>query len=563
MSWQLHLLDGNAEPTQIDIDTAIFIGRDPQCDVRLFDEACSRFHLRLQPDGSGIRLEDLQSRNGSWLDDRRINDERCHSDGILKIGESRFVLQDPTGSQARTAVLSDQGQSLQVTTVSRQSAASETIPRLVAQLPSADLPQRGQALLQALPSLLDFDQAGIVLRGEQLAGLLPGRLARRLAGGETTRLLRLGAELAGQTVAAAAIGSAITAPLGDAHLILCRDVEHDAFSPKDLNDLQALTQLAGPGFRLPEAAPDLGIIGQSPAIVALRTRIRRMARSDAAALITGESGSGKELIARALHACSGRADAAYVAVNCAALPESLFEAELFGHAKGAFTGAEQARTGLIRAADGGCLFLDEIGEMPLALQAKLLRFLEDGLVQGVGETKPQQVRLRVITATNRELQTEVDAGRFRADLFYRLDVLRLHSPALRERAEDLPRLAEHLLWQAAREHACEPPQLNPDAAACLQAAAWPGNVRQLQNTLIRALILAEAGQITPEHLELRPVTTSTTISSDQPFPTLAEFEAGHIQAALIRSQGNRSAAARLLGISRPTLRRKIEEYGLG
>ena len=221
-------------------------------------------------------------------------------------------------------------------------------------------------------------------------------------------------------------------------------------------------------------------------------------------MISGASGTGKELIANCLHQVSGRRAGPFIALNCAAVAASLFEAELFGHEKGAFSGADIARPGRIRAADGGTLFLDEVGELPLELQAKLLRVLQEGEVEPVGSAKPQKVNVRIISATNRALNELVEAGQFREDLFYRLDVLRIHSPDLSERMDDIPLLAEALLHRLAEQHGRPPPKLSKQAKASLSSYAWPGNVRQLANTLERAMVLADE-IIESEDLELFPI----------------------------------------------------------
>jgi len=315
---------------------------------------------------------------------------------------------------------------------------------------------------------------------------------------------------------------------------------------------------------LPAAGDDDGtaaLVGESPAMRELRKRLRRFAASDAPVLVTGASGTGKELVARAVHACSGRAGGPLVAVNCAALAANLIEAELFGHEKGAFTGADRARPGAFREADGGTLFLDEVGELAPELQPKLLRALERGEVVPVGATTPIAANVRVVAATNRDLRAAIDAGEFREDLFYRLDVLRLETPDLAARREDLPMLVTHLLHREAAAQGLPVPAIADDAMDLLRESDWPGNVRQLANTLARALALCDE-RIEPRHCELRPAEPASDPVVEGPLPTLAEVEARHVLATLDHCGWNKTRTAKMLGISRPTLLKKIADYGL-
>ncbi|HUD71099.1 MAG TPA: sigma-54 dependent transcriptional regulator, partial [Dongiaceae bacterium] len=244
-----------------------------------------------------------------------------------------------------------------------------------------------------------------------------------------------------------------------------------------------------------EAGRGRTLLGASPAMQALAATLRKVAPADAGVLVLGENGSGKELVARALHDGSPRRARPFVTVNCAAIPETLFESELFGHARGAFTGATEARRGKFQAADGGTLFLDEIGEVPLGLQPKMLRALESGEVERIGGRGPERVNVRVIAATNRDLESEVRAGRFRQDLYYRLLVVPIKVPALRDRADDIPLLAAHFLEVACRRNRVRPKRLGAGARALLDAHSWPGNVRELRNAMERAAILASSDVI--------------------------------------------------------------------
>lgn len=300
--------------------------------------------------------------------------------------------------------------------------------------------------------------------------------------------------------------------------------------------------------------PASEMIGNSPALQAVRRLIERVAPTDKPVLIEGETGTGKELAARAVQRASLRAGGPFVVINCAALPEHLVESELFGHERGAFTGAVATVPGLFEMADGGTLFIDEIGELPAPLQPKLLRVLEDGTLRRVGSTQQRRVNVRIIAATNRDLAEEVRLGNFREDLFYRIHVLSLQLPPLRDRRTDIPLLVAHFLpagWT-----------IEPDAQAALEQYSWPGNVRQLRNVLERAMILAEHQTITlddlPDDLQ-RPVSTADSPGGSA---HLAAVERAHVLNMLERCGGNKSEAARALGIPRRTLYRLLHRWGL-
>ncbi len=294
----------------------------------------------------------------------------------------------------------------------------------------------------------------------------------------------------------------------------------------------------------------------------LFVRAGRFAATDAPVVISGESGTGKEVVARTLHANSPRAEQSFVAVNVAALPDELLESELFGHARGAFTGAHQAKEGLFEAADGGTLFLDEIGELPLGLQAKLLRALQEGEIRRVGDTRPKQVDVRIVCATHRDLTELVREGAFREDLFYRLKVLSLRVPPLRDRREDILPLARGFL---AHERT-RARKFSPEAERILQRYAWPGNVRELQNAVKYAAALATEAVIDPKLLPdefLQSPRPAPEQESEAPVVqrTLAEVERAHVLAVVKACNGAMSEAARILGIGRNTLWRKLQQYG--
>lgn len=306
------------------------------------------------------------------------------------------------------------------------------------------------------------------------------------------------------------------------------------------------------------------IIGTSDALQKVFRLVEKVAKTTAGILIQGESGTGKELIAKAIHYNSFRADKPFLAVNCGALPESLLESELFGHTKGAFTGATFEKKGLFRAADGGTLFLDEIGEMPLNLQVKLLRALQEQEVLPLGASAPVKFDTRIIAATNKDLETEVRENRFREDLFYRLNVIEINLPPLRERREDIPLLVRHFIQKNARQHSTKEKRITNKAMAALVNFSWPGNIRELENAVERAFILSE-DEITLENLPPKIYEFNRDAfpmrDSEGLRPTLEEMERRYILEVLRSVDGEKAQAAHILGIDLSTLYRKLRKYG--
>jgi transcriptional regulator with PAS, ATPase and Fis domain len=311
------------------------------------------------------------------------------------------------------------------------------------------------------------------------------------------------------------------------------------------------------------------IVTASAACMALKQQARRAARTRAPVLIQGETGTGKELLAQAIHNASLRADKAFVAVNIAAIPETLLEAEFFGVAPGAYTGADRkGRDGKFRLADGGTLFLDEIGDMSLALQGKLLRVLEEGEFEALGSDRLVPVDVRIIAATSRDLQAEVSAGRYRADLYYRLNVVNLAMPPLRERLSDLPLLCEHMLESLCRDLGLPPREIAPEALDRLRLHPWPGNIRELRNVLERALMMSDAVALTLADLDAalktaEPLPPAAPPASLTLAEAIAEAERAAIRKSLLACGGNKARAAAELGISRTSLYEKIALLGLG
>ena len=313
-----------------------------------------------------------------------------------------------------------------------------------------------------------------------------------------------------------------------------------------------------------------GIIGMSEPMLAIFDAVRRIAPTDVSVLVTGESGTGKELIARAIHSKSSRSGGPFVPINCGAIPENLLESELFGHEKGSFTGAHATKAGKFETADHGTLFLDEIGELPPALQVKLLRFLQDQVVERVGGGAPIQVDVRVIAATNRNLEEMIAEKTFREDLFYRIDTVRISLPPLRERGDDILLLATRFLHRYSAEYSRGVKAFSREAIEAINSYSWPGNVRELDNRVMRAVIMSTSGQIRPSDLDIpsggggeRETGSAFDVAAGVPLKEARErLEKEMVIAALLRSSGNVSASAAELGVSRPTLHDLMKKHGI-
>ncbi len=346
--------------------------------------------------------------------------------------------------------------------------------------------------------------------------------------------------------------------------------------PLDINDLRNIVRSAlrvgtSPAAAVPAASTGTRqLLGESAAIQKVRVLIEKLARGQAPVYIHGESGTGKELAARLIHGLGPRADKPFVPVNCGAIPEQLMESEFFGHKKGSFTGAVQDKEGLFKAADGGTLFLDEVGDLPIPMQVKLLRAIQEKSVRPVGSQNEVRVDVRILSATHRDLLGLVREGRFRQDLYYRLNVIELVIPSLRARPEDIPVLAEHLSAKLTAGMASPPPTLSADALAALSRYDFPGNVRELENILERALTMCDGTEITAPDLQLPesdgagiPDGVATEINGSESLEEyLARVEETAIRDALDRSNQNKTAAAKLLGITFRALRYKLEKLGI-
>jgi Nif-specific regulatory protein len=580
------------------------IGRGLECAVVLTDPLCSRVHATLALVDHRWWVRDAESRNGTFVNDQRVDDAAVVEGSRIRVGSTEFIFHvgDPPPSSTENAARITQ------TLVRQQLVAAEADHYTAAALGNSPIAQELLVLYQltikllgssdpdevvrvALDLLRDRCRAAVVgfLWATETGQLRPKMVIPEEAASQVQLSERL-TELVcrqgravwidNQKVGATSdslqhFADAICVPLlhqtslrGALHIYR----EHDGFSQNEFQFVLSVanilvvalvrarreTNLAVDFQRLAAQSPGYDeMIGQSPPMLELKGRIDRLARATGCVLIRGESGTGKELVARAIQRHSPRAEQPMLSVNCAAIPADLIESQLFGHKAGAFTGADRDHIGYFQQADLGTLFLDEVGELPLEGQAKLLRILEGHPFLPVGSSKEVTVDVRVIAATNQDLETYVRQRRFREDLYYRLSVFELEVPPLRERGDDISLLIDAFLTHYGRQHGRPQLELSSAARHKLLAYHWPGNVRQLRNVMDSAVVLAGGGQIEPEDLGLRDSGGEAATSLN-----LEEMERRLIGEAMQRTGGNVVDAAKLLGIGRATLYRKLDEYGI-
>ena len=606
----LTILTGNRAGTNFPLDARrkTLIGRGTDCHISLPDPLCSRVHAILSYSPDGWTIRDSESRNGTMVNGQKIDEARVVDGNTIRVGSNEFEFHE---SEEPPTAKGDDPQLMQTIVQDMPIAVQESHEDSLAGLPSTDQVRELMLLYQlcikllgcgepnrvveiALDLLRKRTSASVVgfLSVNDEGGLEPKVVIPRDAANRVTLNQSL-TELVSQqghavwvanqssNEGAEALGhfaDAVCAPLvrrnaegeratvGAIHVYL----EDGRFRQSDFDFIisvanivaialvraRALTALQSEYQRLVDKSPGHDeLIGECAPMRDLKSKINRVARAPGCVLIRGESGSGKELVARAIHRASPRADRPMVSVNCAAIPHDLMESQLFGHKAGAFTGADRDHSGYFQQADLGTLFLDEVGEMTLEGQAKLLRILEGHPFLPVGATEEVRVDVRLIAATNQNLQKYVREKRFREDLYYRLSVFELHVPALRDRGEDVGLLVDYFLDHFRRQHGRPNLMLTEAARTKLLAYRWPGNVRQLRNVLDSAVVLADEDSVRPHDLALRD-----SGSSELETLRLDEWERRLITEALTRTGDNVPEAAKLLGIGRATLYRKIEQY---
>jgi len=610
---------------RLDISSDRFvIGRGTECDLVLEDAMTSRAHAAISRVRLGWTIEDLKSRHGTKLNSRVLdaprslgpNDE-IEVGGSLFLFDSEFDLQNAEFTDRSVYFAGAGDETLDVNAARGVTQPGE--PRGEVPVDSLDLivdlgrilesesVPFGEALhnaIERLARLFRSDVAMLMLWDTAAGTLRPAAVIaegdvladsvvlRRVHNERRALLLsdrpNLASHPAPGAPGAPSMRSLAAAPVmseGEALGVLSIErFELDAYSLKDLRILQAVGSLLGVFIearqrmeaqllRLNFVKLDSPLVGNSPAFRRMMEFIQRLAPTPSTVLLTGETGTGKELLAREVHRLSkeGAADGPFVAVNCAAIPETLFESELFGHEKGSFTGAVRQQRGLIEQANGGTLFLDEIGELSMAMQPKLLRFLQEKTFQRVGGNRPLRAQVRLVCATNRDLAAEVTKARFREDLYHRIAVLPVQVPPLRERRPDIRGLAEHFMRVHSKSIGRIIAGISDDAMIALEKYAWPGNIRELSNCIERAILLCEDKVLLPRHFHLSgrlaeptaapPAPIARTTPAPNPLRPLAEVERDHILAVLAACDGNQVKASDVLGIHRNTMRKKLEEYG--
>lgn len=600
VSLDLIVRNGSKTGHRIPIDRPILLGRDPRSRIAFGDTQMSRLHALIEHDHGKVIVRDLGSVNGVFVNGLRILAiEELKAGDTIRLGQTEMAVERSLGSLPVRTPVADHATNSDATGESQRDASHHSSSGVL--LPSAVLSkalefaaqcstitsvdQVGDWLLPRLCQVFESQGAAVVHapRGstnrdaEVLASTGDEAQAQRLTTGAWSHNRPSRAVVKAQPKDIAAMSVPLLLRQETVILLLFWRGGDRQFAPGDEHLGRAFAglmvggPLAGVFEKLADSGLDTvfrsnhGLTGDSAIMAKMREELRRAALTNATVLVTGESGTGKELAARAIVALSQRAAAPYIALNMAAVPPDLIEAELFGHEKGSFSGATAQRLGKLEQAHRGTVFLDEIGDLPLDLQAKLLRVLEGHPFYRIGGDAAIRVDVRFICATHRPLEQMIGRGQFRTDLYHRINILRLELPALREHIEDLPELCRHLLAAIARHHAITGEvQLKPKTIAHLMRYEWPGNVRELRNVLEQMLLLSGGGDLDEQLLPraLRP----QGVNSTEPLMSLqsrtSEMERREIIHALVEAEGVKSRAAVLIGISRPTLDKKIRLYQL-
>jgi len=622
---QLLAIEGEKEGSLFSIHDGVRVGRSSACDIQLSQKRVSRIHAQFESDDGPLRIRDLESRNGVFVNGKKVEHMELSPGDEIEIGDTTFLYDPGFEVQINRAgetlfILDDEmpEKSIHVRPAGQQDVDEQVTSdhdRLKSLYRITRTLSGHTRQEQMLDDLLDELVNG--LRADRGAVLL-----RERAGEEPTIASSWVREEVGEKMSMSQ--TVMDEVLQNRHSIVCPDATSDprfnssasleveqvqsflatplirgddllgmlyvdtldvmrSFEEQDLNLLENVAEQAGIALdniqrfeqtrdevkRLRrQVSENVTIVGETPELEEVMETVEKVAPSSSTVLITGETGTGKELLARAIHHRSTRADGPFMAVDCSTISEKLIESELFGHVKGAFTGAEQDRPGKFEMADGGTLFLDEIANLDMNTQKKLLRFIEERSFTRVGGVEVIDVDVRIVAATNRRLEKRVEEGTFRDDLYYRLNVVPIELPPLNERKDDIPNLVEYFLEGYADRNATEKPDVSDDLLNALRQRDWKGNIRQLRNVVERMVVLNEGDQLTRADLpgedpEDSAVGSDEGISVSGTGPleaSIRDLEAKRIRAALEETNGKKVDAAERLGISRPTLDRKIEDY---
>ncbi len=588
-------------------ETPLVFGRDPSCAIRLNDPVVSRLHCQVYLADGHAQIRDMDSRNATLVNGTAIHEATLQSGDEIAIGASVFLvaeIHERKTAQKKKPSKMDDTSSLKINIPIYSNASGDSLfqkgtPHTTQELVhlfafGRALSQAGttaqlfETLQQHIAEQFDPVAFWFVLHTEEPStpGIVPsdgaamlrndktlyGHVLQAIADKRSLLLPQVDGDDDARSIRTTIVSPVVLGQESLGALAVQTHSNNRIYEESDLEYLVAHAYALAPYVRVAERlerlevenqrlvaglAYDSPIVGESAALNVLRQQARDAARSRLSVLVLGETGTGKELVARMVHELSDLSDKPLVVVNCAAIPDELFESEVFGHEKGAFTGAHAAKKGLMEESNGGTLFLDEVGDLSLANQARLLRAIETGAYRRLGGSTVLQSEVRVVAATNKNLDAEVKAGRFRRDLYHRLNGFELRLPPLRERRGDIPALAEHFRSQAVKREGRGPQGFTAEGLRALERHTWPGNVRELRNIIERAIVVAKHDRIDACDLAL-----NGGMAPEENFVPLEEMERRHIEEALTRSKGNVPEAAALLGIGRSTLYRKIAEYNL-